>query len=61
MELDLPKAQGKEAGKGRKAFNMNNHKFSWKNKCRGREKNPQQPNNNSEIDKTKNKIHSQIH
>lgn len=40
MELDLPKAQGKEAGKGRKAFNMNNHKFSWKNKCRGREKKP---------------------
>lgn len=26
MELDLPKAQGKVTGKGRKPFNMNNHK-----------------------------------
>lgn len=60
MELDLPKAQGKVTGKGRKSFNMNNHKKSWKNKCRGRKKNPQQPNN-SETDKTKNKIHSKIH
>lgn len=38
MELALPKAEGKEVGKGRKPFNMNNHKFSWKKKCRGRKK-----------------------
>lgn len=40
MELALPKAEGKEVGKGRKSFNMNNYKFSWKNKCRGRKKKP---------------------
>lgn len=32
MEFAFPKAQRKEAGKGRKPFNMNNHNFSWKKK-----------------------------
>lgn len=43
MELALPKAQGKGAGKGRKSFIMNNHKFRRINAEEG--KNPtKQPN-----------------
>lgn len=61
MKLALPKAQGKEAKKGRKPFNMNNHKFIWKNKGREREKKNKPTKQNSETDKTKNKIHSKIY
>lgn len=53
MELALPKAQGNEAGKGRKHFNINNHKFSWKIKCRGRKKTPKQPNKTQKHTKQK--------
>lgn len=61
MVLALPKAEGKEAGKGRKPLNMNNHKCSWKNICRGGNKTPKQPNNYLETNKYKNKIQSKLH